>query len=301
MASLRDIRRKIAAVKNIRKITQAMKMVAAAKLRRAQERVDSARPYAVKLRELIEQVSPRVSPEIVAGQPLLERREVPRIGVVLITSDRGMCGSYNNNIARRCRAFLTERQAAGDQIELICIGRKGQRAMRAAGWQPSESFGMIGVDAPFAEVEVITRAVVGLYTRAEDPVREVWVAYTQFRNAVTQIPAIDRFLPIETGGVLSGADEAAPTPDSDYEYEPDEATLLGVLLPRFVNNQVYQYLLEAAASEHGARMTAMSQASDNAGDLIGTLTLQYNRARQDAITKELLDIVGGASALAAEG
>lgn len=301
MASLRDIRRKISAVKNIRKITQAMKMVAAAKLRRAQDRVDAARPYAEKLRELIEEVSSRVSRELVENQPLLERRDVPRIGVVLITGDRGMCGSYNNNIARKARAFLHERRAAGDQIELICVGRKGALSLRAAGWHPTERFAMVGTDAPFSEVEVITRAVVGLYTRAEDPVREVWVAYTEFRNAVTQIATIDRFLPIETGGVMTESESAPAGAATEYEYEPDEASLLGVLLPRFVDNQVYQYLLEAGASEQGARMTAMSQASDNAGELIGSLTLQYNRARQDAITKELLDIVGGATALAAEG
>lgn len=297
MASLRDIRRKIAAVKNINKITQAMKMVAAAKLRRAQERVDAARPYAEKLRELIAAVAPRVSAEVTARHALLATRESGGVGMVVITSDRGLCGSYNNNLIRRAQAFLEERRSAGEAVELITIGRKGHLTLRTRGFASAEHFAMVGVDAPFSDIEAISRAVVGLYTRTEAPVREVWVAFTRFHNAVTQVPTIDRFLPIEAGGVLAtgGGGEV------EYEFDPSEEALLEVLLPRFVHNQVYQYLLEAGASEQGARMTAMSQASDNAGELIGTLTLQYNRARQDAITKEILDIVGGAEALAAEG
>jgi F-type H+-transporting ATPase subunit gamma len=157
---------------------------------------------------------------------------------------------------------------------------------------------MLGVDAPFSDVQDITRAVVELYTRSEEPVGEVYIVYTEFKNAVTQIPHVDRFLPIETAAVASEGE--APVADIEFEYEPSAGALLDVLIPRFVDNQVYQYLLESIASEYGARMTAMSTASDNARDMISTLTIAYNRARQDAITKELLDIVGGAEALSGE-
>lgn len=340
MASLRDIRRKIGTVKNINKITQAMKMVAAAKLRRAQERVGAARPYAEKMRELIDEVAPQVPVELIRRQPLLQSRESERLGLVVISSDRGLCGSYNNNVIRRGQDFIKEKQAEGLTVELITIGRKATNVLRTRGFAPSQSFQMIDVDSPYAEVKVITEAVVGLYTRAEDPVGEVWVAYTEFVNAVTQRPVIDRFLPIATGSVMASGDEAdeqrvewtedwrrrlAASPGwrklaasrgyrqlsgliprrrsadgSRYEFDPGAEVLLETLLPRFVDNQVYQYLLEATASEYGARMTAMSKASDNAAELIDTLTLAYNRARQDAITKEILDIVGGAEALAGE-
>ena len=318
MASLRDIRRKISTVKNINKITQAMKMVAAAKLRRAQEKVDRAKPYAEKMKELLGEVAPHVPAEIIRRQPLLQGREGSRLGLLVISSDRGLCGSYNNNIIRKAHEFLREKQAAGLDVDLVTIGRKCTGSLRTRGYPALESFPMIGVEAEFGEVQAITKAVVGLYTREHDPVAEVWIAYTEFINAVTQRTRIERFLPIETGSVveLGEADEPkvqapgwleklqrklAPersTDDSYYEMEPDPEALLSELIPRYVDNQVFQYLLEATASEYGARMTAMSTASDNARDLIKTLTLEYNRARQEAITKEILDIVGGAEALA---
>ncbi len=279
--------------------------------------------------------------DLIRRQPLLQSRESDRLGLVVISSDRGLCGSYNNNVIRRGQDFIKEKQAARLTVELITIGRKATNVLRTRGFAPAQSFQMIDVDSPYAEVKVITEAVVGLYTRADHPVGEVWVAYTEFVNAVTQRPVIDRFLPIDTGAVVAaGGDEAdeqriewtedwrrrlADSPGwrklaasqgyrqlsallprrrsadgSRYEFDPGAEALLETLLPRFVDNQVYQYLLEATASEYGARMTAMSKASDNAAELIDTLTLAYNRARQDAITKEILDIVGGAEALAGE-
>ncbi|MCC7493658.1 MAG: ATP synthase F1 subunit gamma [Fimbriimonadaceae bacterium] len=297
MASLRDIRSKIGTVKNIRKITQAMKMVAAAKLRKAQEKVDAARPFADKMKELLGEVAPHVPAEVIARQPLLQTREGQRVGLVVISSDRGLCGSYNNQIIRKAQEFCQQRQAAGQVVDLITIGRKCGATLRMRGYHPQQSFPMVGVDAPYAEVQAITEAVVGLYIRADEPVSEVWIAYTEFVNAVLQNARVERFLPIEAGAVVDAGVEQ-PSSNVEYEYEPDAEQMLAELLPRFVDNQVYQYLLEATASEYGSRMTAMSKASDNAGELIDTLTLQYNRARQDAITKELLDIVGGAAALA---
>lgn len=300
MASLRDIRRKIGSVKNIRKITQAMKMVAAAKLRKSQERVDAARPFAEKMRELLGEVAPHVPVSVIEQQPLLQRRDEPRIGLVVISSDRGLAGSYNTNIIRKGLEFIAAKQAEGIAVELITIGKKAGASLARRGHTPLRAFQMIGVDAAFAEVRAITEAVVGLYTRSAEPVSEIYVAYTEFVNAVVQRPVVERFLPIETAAVVS-ADEGEPRERAvEYEFEPDAEAMLKELLPRFVDNQVYQYLLEATASEYGARMTAMSTASDNAGELIDSLTLEYNRSRQDAITKEILDIVGGAEALAEE-
>lgn len=297
MASLRDIRRKIGTVKNIRKITTAMKMVAAAKLRRAQDRVAAARPYADKMKELITRVAPLVPPEVVVRHRLLQSREAASIGVVVITSDRGMCGSYNNNIIRLALEFLNAKRAEGVQVELITIGRRATNSLRTRGWPADQSFDMLDVNPQPEQVQAVLRAIVSLYTRDTDPVSEVYVAFAEFINAVTQVPRVDRFLPIEAGAV---PDETAGGAQLDFEFEPDPERLLDVLLPRFVDNRVYQYLLEATASEYGARMTAMSTASDNAGEMIDTLTLHYNRARQDAITKELMDIVGGASALGSD-
>lgn len=300
MASLRDIRRKISTVKNINKITQAMKMVAAARLRKAQERVDAARPYAEQLRDMLASVAPLVPAEVVAQQPVLQEREPGRIGLVVLSSDRGLCGSYNGNIIRKTVAFLNEQQQQGVEVDLVTVGRRATTGLKNRGWTASESYGMLSVDSPFEEVQVITRAVVGLYTRETNPVSEVQIAYTQFINAVMQRPVIERFLPIRPSEVQSEDGEAVEARQVEYELAPDASQLLSILLPRYVDNQVFQYLLEATASEYGARMTAMSQASDNAGEMIQTLTLEYNRARQDTITKELLDIVGGADALQSE-
>lgn len=317
MASLRDIRSKIASVRNINKITQAMKMVAAARLRKAQARVDMARPYADKLRELLVQVAPLVPDAVKAHEPLLavgsgddqadgELGRPRRIGLVLLTSDRGLAGSYNNNIIRLATEFVRRQRAEGKTVRVITIGRKGTQGMRKIDQQPERTFDMLDVDAPFSEVQAVTNAVVSLYVPKRSAtgddtgaVDEVHIAYTEFINAVTQQPRIDRFLPIEAGAVLDDEEpDTAPTETVEFEFEPDAATLLRNLLPRYVDNQVYQYLLEAGASEHGARMTAMTKASDNAKELIDTLTLEYNRSRQDAITREILDIVGGAEALA---
>lgn len=299
MASLRDIRRKIGSVKNIRKITQAMKMVAAAKLRKSQERVDAARPFADKMRELLGEVAPHVPVSVIEQQPLLQRRDEPRIGLVVISSDRGLAGSYNTNIIRKGLEFVTANEREGIAVELITVGKKAAASLARRGHAPVQAFPMIGVDAAFGEVRAITEAVVGLYTRATEPVSEIHVAYTQFVNAVVQRPVVERFLPIEAAAVVAESDQPRDAA-IEYEFEPDAEAMLKELLPRYVDNQVYQYLLEATASEYGARMTAMSTASDNAGELIDTLTLEYNRSRQDAITKEILDIVGGAEALAEE-
>ncbi len=299
MGSLRDIRRQIGTVKSIAKITTAMKMVAAAKLRRAQDRVNAARPYADKMRELVHRVAPLAPAEVVARHALLMPREEQRLALVVIASERGMCGSYNHNILRHAMRFVAEREAAGWSVELVAVGRRAETGLKALGRTTTAFYPMPDVGASAAEVRVVQQAIVDLYKRDEAPVSEVWVAYAEFINAVNQAPRVDRFLPIEAAGLTGGADFSGDT-RLEFEFAPDPEHLLDTLLPKFVDNQVLHYLLEATASEYGARMTAMSTASDNANDMIGSLTLQYNRARQDAITRELMDIVGGASALAGE-
>lgn len=292
MRSLRDIRRKIGAVKNIQKITRAMKFVAAAKLRKVQDRVAASRPYAEKMRDLLGYIVPQVPADLRAEMPLLQVREGDRVALVVLTSDRGLCGSYNNNVIREAVSFL-ERHRGGREPELLTIGRKGTDYFRKHGYQVAESFAALDENSPFSEVQVVTQAITRLYTRAEDPVDQVHIAYTQFVSTSLHRPQVIQFLPVEPRHLES---EEAPPP-VEYLLEPEARKLLPRLLPRFVDNQLYQYLLEAIASEHAARMIAMTNATNNATELLETLTLEYNKARQEAITKELLDVVGGAEAV----
>ncbi|HIE51833.1 MAG TPA: ATP synthase F1 subunit gamma [Armatimonadetes bacterium] len=295
MESLRAIRRKIGVVKNIQKITQAMKMVAAAKLRKVQGRVAASRPYAEKMRELIDTVAPQVRD---LRHPLLEVRKGNRLGLVVLTSDRGLCGSYNHNVIRQAVSFW-ESQPKEREMEILCVGRKGRDYFLRRGYNVVEHFHQITEDSPFSEVRIVTQAIVGLYTREEKPVDAVYIAYTRFISALQQRPQVVQFLPLapprpEEEEVVGNGYRPFPV---EYIFEPEPEQLLSVLLPKFVNNQVYQYLLESLASEYGARMTAMSNATDNAAELLETLTLQYNKARQASITKEILEIATGAEAL----
>ncbi|MBI4871737.1 MAG: ATP synthase F1 subunit gamma [Candidatus Riflebacteria bacterium] len=285
--SLRAVRRKIRTVKNIQKITAAMKMVAAARLRRVQERVTSGKPYALKMHELVESISPYA-----AGlqHPLLEVREAAHAAVVVISGDKGLCGSFNNNILRLAQAFIDAH--GGPRVQVLTIGRKATLYFTKRGYRVVKSFPQIGVNAPLSEVQVIARAMTEVFT--EKRADQVHVAYTEFLSAMRQKPQIVEFLPIRPN---EGARCAAGT--QDCIFEPDAARLLETLLPRFVENQVYKFLLESMASEQGARMTAMTNATDSAGDLLGDLTTTLNKARQWTITKELLEVVSGAEALKA--
>lgn len=294
MRSLRDIRRKIGAVRNIQKITRAMKFVAAAKLRKVQGQVAASRPYAEKMRELIGYIAPQVPADLIAEMPLLQVREGKRVALVVLTSDRGLCGSYNNNVIREAVSFLEQRGDEGES-ELLTIGRKGTDYFRKRPYRVMESFAALDENSPFSEVQVVAQAITHFYTRAENPVDQVYIAYTQFVSPTIHRPQVIRFLPVEP--LHLEAEAARPRPQVEYLLEPGARELLQTLLPRFVDNQIYQCLLEAIASEHAARMIAMTNATENATELLDTLTLEYNKARQEAITKELLDVVGGAEAV----
>lgn len=285
MPSLKDIRKRISSVRNTQKITKAMKMVAAAKLRRAQDAAIAARPYASKLTGLLENVAGRVG---AAAHPLLQAHdETKSIHVLLVTADRGLCGGYNANLIRKCANFIELKGA--DKIKLTCVGRRGydyfkKRPVRIVG-EHINLFGGPGLALAESLAESLRREY------ADGSTDAVYVVYNQFRSALVQEPTVEQVLPIVPPERAAGASSA------DYLYEPDAATLLGRLLEQYVTVLIQRSFLEATASEHGARMTAMDSATNNAADMIDRLTLDMNRARQAGITKELMEIVGGAEAL----
>jgi F-type H+-transporting ATPase subunit gamma len=289
MATLQDIRRRIRSVQSTQKITRAMKLVAAAKLRRAQERIVEARPYAFKMAELVGALVRGLGED---KHPLLVRRDGPRKLYVAVTADKGLCGAFNSNVVRRTLELL--RGSPENAAAVLTVGRKARDFFRRRPWPlRGERLGFL--DRPvFAEVRELAGELMRAYLA--DEVDEVWLVFNEFRSVAVQRVTAERLLPIEPPG---GAEAAGGGPATDYLYEPDSATILAALLPRHVEVQVYRALLESAAGEHGARMTAMEAASKNAEEIIGLLTIQYNKARQERITKELLDIVGGAEALRA--
>lgn len=284
MASLRDIRKRIASVKNTQKITNAMKMVAAAKLRRAEENVTAARPYADKMREVLASLASRANP---AAHPMLEVREPKKVLLILVTADRGLCGAFNSSLVRRTEAYMREMTAKGIQVDLVTVGRKGNDYFRRR---------RVEIVKPFSNVmnkisyelagdivsEATQRFLAGEY-------EEVYVMYNRFRSAVTQVLTLLKLLPV-------AAEEPGPR-QLEYLYEPSEEELLESVLPRYVQIQVFTALLDSVASENGARMTAMEAATSNAEEMIHKLTLKANRMRQESITTELMEIVGGAEAL----
>jgi F-type H+-transporting ATPase subunit gamma len=284
--SLKAIRKRITSVRNTQKITKAMKMVSAAKLRRAQEAALAARPYADKLRELLRSVAASATEE---AHPLLRTVENPeRVRLVLLTSDRGLCGAYNAALIRQAEAFL--RGQTGHESSLTIVGRKGVEYYRRR-----------SVTIAARHVQVVpsiglAREIAADVSRefAEGRVDRVELLYSAFRSALSQVPTLETLLPV---AVEAKADAAPETPPLEHVMEPDRPSLLGRLLPQFVEVRIYRALLESAASEHAARMTAMDSATSNAGKMILSLTLAMNRARQAAITKELMEIVSGAEAL----
>jgi F-type H+-transporting ATPase subunit gamma len=289
MPSLRDIRRKIKTVKNIQQITQAMKMVAAARLKRVQDRVTAGKPYAEKLQELMGYLAPHVTQ---IEHPLLEVRPIHATGVVVIAGDKGLCGSYNNNVIRRGQQFVNGLTVK--DVHLITVGRKSSDFFRKRGYDVHASFPQIGVDAPYAEVKRIADAITGFYLNKT--VDEVYIAYTEFISSIQQRPQIIKFLPIEPPRA-EDEEEEKPEGALEYIFEPPAPELLATLLPRYVEQRIYHLLLESVASEFGARMTSMTNATDNAGEVIKELSLAANKARQATITKELLEVVSGAEAL----
>ena len=283
MPSLKDLRKRIGSVRSTQQITKAMKMVAAARLRRAQESAESARPYAAKLTEMFTAVVAGLSEE---AHPLLARREEQRIDLVVLTSDRGLCGGFNANLIRQAEAF--RREHAAQQLQLMLVGRKALDHFRRRGVSPL--FERTGVlNSPIGEVAgALAERVATRF--AEDETDAVYLVYSRFQSAIAQVPTVVRLLPVDPPA-------EAETPAVEYIFEPPRAQLLGTLLPRYIQTRLLQALLESIASEFGARMTAMDNATRNASEMIDRLTLSMNRARQAAITTELMEIVSGAEAL----
>ncbi|MGE0000664.1 MAG: ATP synthase F1 subunit gamma [Fimbriimonadaceae bacterium] len=291
MATLKQIRQRIRSAKNIQQITRAMKLVAAARLTRAKLRVEEARPYAEKMREFMENVGQAGE---LPSHPLLDRREIKRIGLLLVTGDRGLAGSYNTLVIRKASDFLKE---SDKDHTIIGVGKKGWQFFGKRGHEVAKTFTLptAGGDLPDA-VEIAEEAK-RMFVEGE--VDAIYLCYSKFYSPIRQVPQVVQLLPIEPPQGSAADTEEGKSKVAEYKYEPEPAELLGLLLPKYLVTVVYQALLEAAASEHGARMTAMTSATDNAGKMIGGLTLTANRVRQAGITKEILEIVGGAEALKA--
>jgi F-type H+-transporting ATPase subunit gamma len=289
--SLRDIRNRIVSVKSTRQITKAMKMVSAAKLRRAQDAILKTRPYALLLEQTLGRVAARAAADEAVTHPLLAARTERRAEVVVVTSDRGLAGGFNSNIARRVQRFLVESSDRFEQITLGTIGRKGRDYFKARKLEVRKDFSGVQANLSYETAEAISREYQERYLSGE--VDAVFLAYNEFKSAISQKPVVVQLLPIQTSGVSADVGAAS----IDFKYEPSREALLADLLPRHVGMQVWRALLESAASEHGARMSAMESATKNAEEMIAALTLQYNRARQAYVTKELMEIVSGAEAL----
>jgi F-type H+-transporting ATPase subunit gamma len=289
MPSLKDIKKRIGTVKNTQQITKAMKMVSAAKLRRAQEAVVAARPYADKMHDVLSSLALR---EDADSHPLLARRGKSKALVVLITGDRGLCGGFNTNIAKAAERFIRQNKEGFESYELLIVGRKGNDYLkRRAGMDIIKVHEhLVGTgQVSYPTGALLGREVIELYS-SED-YDAVFLIYNAFQSAMTQVQTVTQVLPVLPKEVPEGSYF------TDYIYEPSTSEVLGQLLPKHIEVQIFRSLLESAASEHGARMTAMDSASKNASEMIGKLTLQYNRARQAAITKELMEIISGAESI----
>jgi F-type H+-transporting ATPase subunit gamma len=288
MANLKSIRKRIISVKNTQKITKAMKMVAAARLRRAQQAITELRPYAVKTHEVLSSVASRAGDEEI--HPLLARREVKKVLFVVLSSDRGLAGAFNANINKTAFRQWKELEAEGKQVEFAVIGRKGRDFFRRRDAHIAFDFTNVFEALNVAKAGEIGRAIVAEYKT--DGFDQVLVIYNEFKSAISQSVVTESLVPI---AVKEG--ESVGDASVDFIYEPNKRALLDQLLPMYVEIEIFRALLESVASEHGARMTAMDNATKNASEMIGRLTLVYNRARQAAITTELMEIIGGAEAL----
>ena len=299
MPSLQSVRRKIDSVKKTQKITKAMKMVAAAKLKRTQSRILAARPYAIKMRDTIRNLSLRVNRD---AHPLLRKREGGDRHVVLtvVTSDRGLCGAFNANILRTATTALKELESRGVQVELAVVGRKGRDFFRRRDWKVRREVVDIFDKLSFEHGMVMGEEFPAVDDYVAGRIDAVYVIYNEFKSAIQQRVVVEKLLPFDWVVEISSAkdlDQATETVPGGYQYEPSEDELLKHLLHRNFHVQAYRVLLESSAAEQGARMAAMEGATRNAGELIKKLTSYYNKTRQAVITKELMDIVGGAEAL----
>ena len=286
-ASLRDTRKRIASVRSTQQITNAMKMVAAAKLRRAQESILATRPYAIKMLEVLSSLAARTSAE---AHPLLARRKSRWVEVVVFTSDRGLCGAFNMNLILRAERFMEEEKAKTEEIALSFVGRKGRDYFRKRKVVMRREYVNF-----FGKVDYLLASRIGqdlVQAYSEERVDGIYLLYSEFRSAIQQRVILEKILPVTPSSPRAIGPVAV-----EYLYEPSESEILDKILPMYVEVQVYKALLESLASEYGARMTAMENATNNAAEMIERLTLVYNKARQAAITKELIEIVSGAEAL----
>jgi F-type H+-transporting ATPase subunit gamma len=284
MPSLIDIRRRIRSVKNTQQITKAMKMVSAAKLRRAQDRVIAARPYGALLRKVLANVAAAAAAgEGEAEHPLLAQRPERRILLVLVTSDKGLAGAFNSNLIKAAQRFVTAH--AGDSIKMVLVGRKGRDFFRKRGATTVSEHVGLGGKVLYSNTAAMAQEAIELYRNEE--IDAVYIIYNEFKSVMSQKLLQNRVLPVEM------PQRTAPV---DYIYEQPPGEMLASLLPRYVEMEFYRALLESAAAEHAARMTAMESATSNAGDMIEKLTLYMNRVRQASITKEIIEVVSGAAA-----
>jgi F-type H+-transporting ATPase subunit gamma len=292
MANLLDIRRRIKSVKNTQQITKAMKMVSAAKLKRAQDRVINARPFSNKMKEVLSELASQTSEDF--HHPLLDQRGDQRYLVVLVTADKGLCGAFNANLIKAAQSFVKEHP--DKKIEWLTVGRKGRDFFRRRAEISGEYVGLTGKGrVDFSEALEVAHDVIGRFTENKE-IDKVFLIFAEFKSVLAQRIVTDQILPISRTEETEGADQA-PDNRKDYIYEQPPAEIFSRLLPRLVETQIFRALLESIASEQGARMTAMDAASKNAGELISSLTLNMNRVRQAAITREIIEIVSGASAL----
>jgi F-type H+-transporting ATPase subunit gamma len=296
MANLLDIRRRIKSVKNTQQITRAMKMMSAARLKRAQDRVVAARPFAGKMIEVMGDLSARTDEEF--RHPLLNARGDERYLLILITADRGLCGAFNTNLIKAAQAFILEN--AGKQFEVVPIGRKGRDFFRRRNMDiVSEYIGLTGKGSVgYDEAVSIASDIIKRFTE-DEALDKVFIIYNEFKSVLQQRVIIEQLLPVSrvTESIEEDTARPADVDLTDYIYEQEPAEIFSRLLPRVVETQIFRALLESVASEHGARMTAMDSASKNAGELISSLTLNMNRVRQAAITNEIIEVVSGSATL----
>lgn len=290
MATLRDIKNRIKGVKNTQQITKAMKMVAAAKLRRAQEAIINARPYTKKLAGMFSNL---VTDEDLNNNPLIKPREtVNKVAIVVVTADRGLCGAFNTNIIREANRYINEEiKENGINYSLFCIGKKGSDYFRKREYNIGKIFPDVFTSLNYVSAQKISDELVSGYLKGDFD--KVILIFNEFKSLIQQKIVVDQFLPID----IQTEQEENSSADSNYIYEPDQKSIFNYLIPKHLRSQIWRILLESNAAEFASRMTAMDNATTNAKELIRTLNLTYNKARQAAITKEILEIVSGANAL----
>jgi F-type H+-transporting ATPase subunit gamma len=296
VANLLDIRRRIKSVKNTQQITKAMKMVSAAKLKRAQDRVVSARPFARKMTEVLGNLATDVGEDF--HHPLLDKRGDERVAIVLVTADKGLCGAFNANLTKAAQAFIRENE--GNTIEMIAVGRKGRDFFRRRGVSiVEEHIGLTGKGrVEYSEAVELARGIINRFTE-DKGIDKMFVIYNEFKSVLQQRVVVEQMLPVSRVTETAVEEHSGPSPQvlSEYIYQQPPADIFSRLLPRLIETQIFRALLESVASEQGARMTAMDSASKNAGELISSLTLNMNRVRQAAITNEIIEVVSGSAAL----